>query len=67
MTFKPEPPQPSPYVHRVVPMFLFRRIVRPDGNAQKSMTAPEIGIDRMPQKGLECQFESSGGTGRIAP
>ena len=41
MTFKPEPPQPSPYVHRVVPMFLFRRIVRPDGNAQKSMTAPE--------------------------
>src|SRR5256886_4625073 len=39
--FKPEPPQPSPYVHRVVPMFLFRRIVRPDGNAQKSMTAPE--------------------------
>ncbi len=41
VAFKPEPPQPSPYVHRVVPMFLFRRIVRPDGNAQKSMTAPE--------------------------
>ena len=38
---KPEPPQPSPYVHRVVPMFLFRRIARPGGNAQKSMMAPE--------------------------
>jgi len=29
------------HVGSVVPMFLFRRIVRPDGNAQKSMTAPE--------------------------
>jgi hypothetical protein len=48
--FKPEPPQPSPYVHRVVPMCLYRRIVRPEGNAQKSMMAENRGRPKS-QKG----------------
>jgi hypothetical protein len=48
---------------------IFRRIVRPDGNAQNSMTRRKTGVDRMSQKGLLANVVSlaavaaSAGTG----